>query len=364
MDRTALKYANLFGYQEALGLEGNQFSYLSAMLIRRFPAQRVIGVSCLLWGITVLILTRCRSFSSALAVRFLLGLCEAAVTPGLTLMAGFWWTRREIQLRQCLWYSSLGWGGIIGSYISMGVSKLPVDLKPERWQFIFFILGGVTCLWSFLIIFALPNAPSNARFFTERERIVANKKFDRSQVQLAFIDPKAALLFVSVFAAAIPDGVVQSFSTVIIRDLGFSTTRTTELKSVGDAVQIVALVIGGIIILNVRQSRLLVATVANILCTLVTAQSVGFTVSLTTLSSNIAGYTHRSLTSALSGATIGLLVGYSIKLSCHLLALLGYMYFTNRWRDRQYDSANKEASDEAGMLDKTKFQNEHFRYVL
>ncbi|KAJ4185827.1 hypothetical protein NW755_008279 [Fusarium falciforme] len=32
MDKTSLNYANLFGYQEALGLKGNQFNYLSAMV--------------------------------------------------------------------------------------------------------------------------------------------------------------------------------------------------------------------------------------------------------------------------------------------------------------------------------------------
>lgn len=30
MDKTALNYANLFGYQAALGLTGQQFNYLSA----------------------------------------------------------------------------------------------------------------------------------------------------------------------------------------------------------------------------------------------------------------------------------------------------------------------------------------------
>jgi hypothetical protein len=30
MDKTSLNYANLFGYQKALGLKGQQFSYLSA----------------------------------------------------------------------------------------------------------------------------------------------------------------------------------------------------------------------------------------------------------------------------------------------------------------------------------------------
>jgi len=138
---------------------------------------------------------------------------------------------------------------------------------------------------------------------------------------VAFWDPKAILIFVSVFAAAIPNGVLNSFSTIIIRDLGFSTTKTTQLKSVGDAVQVVSLLIGGAVILNVPNSRLATATVANVLCTisaalvaflprhntwgrlvsfwLVNSQSVGFTVALTTISSNMGGYTHRSMASAL-----------------------------------------------------------------
>lgn len=51
------------------------------------------------------------------------------------------------------------------------------------------------------------------------------------------------------------NGVVNSFSTIIIRDLGFSTTKTTQLKSVGDAVQIVALFVAGIITFNVPNCK-------------------------------------------------------------------------------------------------------------
>jgi hypothetical protein len=115
-----LNYANVFGYQQALGLEGKQFNYLAAMvyagywfgtypagwLIGRYQAQRVMAGSCLVWGLMVIILTQARSFQSALAVRFFLGVFEAAVTPGLTLMTGFYYTRNEIPLRQCIWYSS------------------------------------------------------------------------------------------------------------------------------------------------------------------------------------------------------------------------------------------------------------------
>ncbi|UNI19484.1 hypothetical protein JDV02_005666 [Purpureocillium takamizusanense] len=434
MDKTSLNYANLFGYQAALKLKGQQFNYLSAMLyagyffgqypcgwlIGRFPAQRVLAISIFLWGLMVIIMTQCRSYSTALLARFIMGIFEAAVTPGLTLMTGFWYTRREIPLRQCIWFSALGWGGIIGSYISMGLSKLPEAMVPSRWELIFYILGGATCVWAVAIWLVLPDSPSSASWLTRRERLVAvkrvasnetgikNKAFDRGQVKLGFLDPKTVLLFISVFAAAIPNGVLNSFSTIIIRDMGFSTTMTTQLKSVGDAVQVVALLIGGTIILNVPNSRLVVATAANLLCTiaaacmaylprsntwgrlvsfwLVNAQSVGFTVSLTTISSNMAGYTHRSLASALvftaycwgnfagpfvvkpeqaphfTGATIGLLVGYAIKLGCHL-ALLVYLFTSNRRRDRVYGPADKEASGEAGMRDLTEFENKNFRYV-
>jgi MFS family permease len=307
--------------------------YPSGWLIGRYPAQKVIAISILLWGTMVLVMTKCQSFSSALAVRFIMGIFEAAVTPGFTLMTGFWWTKREIPLRQCIWYSALGWGGILGSYISMGVSTLPKAMTPERWQLIFYILGGSTFLWSFVVFFFLPDSPSSARFLSHRERVVAvmrvagnetgikNKSFNTQQALLAFYDPKSIILFISVFAAAIPNGVVNSFSTVIIQDMGFSTTKTTELKSVGDAVNIVALFVGGAITLNVPNSRLLTSTAANLLCTvaaacmaylprsntwgrlvsfwLVNAQSVGFTVSLTSISSNMAGYTHRSFASAI-----------------------------------------------------------------
>ncbi|KAI0141237.1 MFS general substrate transporter [Xylariaceae sp. FL1272] len=431
MDRTALNYANLFGYQTALGLHGSQFNFLTAVLyagyfigqypcgwlVGRFPAQKVMAVTVLLWGLMVVLLTQARTFSSA----FFMGVFEAAVTPGLTLMTGFWYTRREIPLRQCIWYASLGLGGIVGSYTAMGISRLPPDFTPERWQLIFYILGGVTCAWAVIVYFVLPDAPSNARFLTERERLIAvkrvsgnevgikNKSFNRKQGLLVFRDPKVILLSISVFAAAIPSAVLLAFSTVIIRDLGFSTTKTTELKSVGDATQVIALFIAGLITFNVPNSRLLTATAANILCTiaaalmcylprsntwgrlvgfwLCNAQSVGFTISVTTISSNMAGYTHRSVASALiftafcwgnfagafvvknseapiyHTATISLLAGYAIKLTCHAVLLL-YMFTVNKRRDRKYGPANKERSDEAGMKDETEFENLDFRYIL
>lgn len=438
LDRTALNYANLFGYQKALSLHGSQFNYLSAIvyagyffgqypcgwLIGRYPAQKLLGITCLIWGLMVLLLTQCRDYSSAMAVRFLMGVFEAAVTPGLTLMTGFWYSRAEIPLRQCIWYSSLGFGGILGSYISMGISTLPENHVPERWQLIFYILGAITIAWSAVLWFCLSDTPSTARFLTPDERLIAiarvasnttgikSQGFDRHQAILTLGDWKTHLIFLSTFAAAIPNGVINSFSTVIIRDLGFSTTRTTALNSVGNALQILSLLIAGIITLNIRDTRLLVSSAANVICTaaaaclaflprdqpwprlvsfwLTNVQSVSFTIALTMITSNMAGYSHRASASALvftaycwgnfagpfvvkqsqapnyTSAAWGLLGGYAAKTVCHAALLLG-LWLSNRRRDAKYGTVGpeeRERAKEAGMRGETEWQNKDFRFVL
>ncbi|KAJ7131866.1 major facilitator superfamily domain-containing protein [Mycena crocata] len=435
LDKTALNYANLFGFQTALKLKGNQFNWLSSMvyfgyavaqypvqiLIGRYPAQRVLAITVFMWGLCVLTMSQCTNFKTAMINRFVLGMFEASVSPGLTLMTGWWYTRHEIPLRQMIWYSGLGWGGVIGSYMSTGISSIdPTTSGPQKWQYIFYILGGVTMLWSFVIFFFLPDSPASARFLKPHMRILAvqrvagnqlgikNKKFKREQVIVAIKDPKIWILFTSVFAAAIPNGVVSNFSSIIIKDMGFSTSKTTLLKSVGDITQIVALLIGGIITLNFKNTRLIASTSANIICVvfaacmaylprhkvwmrlvsfwLVNCQSVGFAVSLVMVSSNMGGYTHRTIASGViftaycfgnvagpfvkqseapfyQSATAGLLAGYTIKLVCQIV-LFFYMYLSNRRRDKQYGPPDVAASKEAGMQDKTEYENKDFRYVL
>lgn len=47
-----------------------------------------------------------------------------------------------------------------------------------------------------------------------------------------------------------------------------------------------------------------------------------------------------------------------------MLTRVGYMYVVNRRRDSRYGPADKARSNEAGMQDRTEFENKDFRYVL
>lgn len=70
-----------------------------AYLIGRYPAGRVLGVSTFVWGLAVITMVFNRNYAGVLVSRFVLGVFEASVTPGLSLMTGFWYTRAEMPLR-------------------------------------------------------------------------------------------------------------------------------------------------------------------------------------------------------------------------------------------------------------------------
>ncbi|GHJ84788.1 hypothetical protein NliqN6_1190 [Naganishia liquefaciens] len=453
LDKTALNYAKVFGMEKAMGLKGNQFSvaasifyvgYLVAQapwayLIGRYPAGRVLGVSTFIWGLAVVTMVFNRNYAGVLVSRFVLGVFEASVTPGLSLMTGFWYTRAEMPLRQTIWYSSIGWGGMIGALMAAGISKMAdvsgalrdqaardsnwsFSQQPvPRWKLIFYILGALTIAWGFVLWFFLQDGPSNAKFLREHERWAAVKrvaangtgikttKFNKKQGLAALKDPKAWLLTLAMFGSSVPNGVLTNFSGPIIKGLGFSTFNAALLDCAGRSFQVIGLLIAGIVATKFQNSRILMCTVGNVLCVLgssllaflphtsryvwprlfgfwlVNTQSIGFTLGLVMVSSNVGSYSKRSVTSSMifvaycagnaagpafvyeseapnyTSAAAAMMGGYTGKLICH--CLLGYyMWRSNKKRDAEYGPADPVKAADNGMAGQTEDENIHFRY--
>ncbi|KAK7029386.1 hypothetical protein VNI00_014640 [Paramarasmius palmivorus] len=178
-------------------------------------------------------MTQCRTFPQAMANRFILGIFESAITPGQTLMTGFWYTRTELPLRQfickVLWLGMgrLNWilhvkrvyyvftsSSVPNVGAVAGISTISDDAPgPAKWQYMW--LGGVTIIWGVFVWFALSDSPPNAWFLNEEERIIAVKRVSENQTGIKNgrfkkeQDPKMYILFVAIFAAAIPNGVLR-----------------------------------------------------------------------------------------------------------------------------------------------------------
>lgn len=169
----------------------------------------------------------------------------------------------------------------------------------------------------------LPDLPSTASFLTPHERSVAvrrvagnrqgikNHQFKRHQLIQTFTDPKTYLLFIMATGAQIPNSALTSFTSLIVKSFGFGTLGTQYLQIPGGAVQFLSLLGGGFLCTKVPNIRFITMITANTICIagagmlvglpnnhkwarlvglwLCYFQGLGFSMSLTVVSSNIAG---------------------------------------------------------------------------
>jgi MFS transporter, ACS family, DAL5 transporter family protein len=152
--------------------------------------------------------------------RFLLGAFESAINPGFVLLMSMWYTVGDQPLRLEAYYSTIGIATMFSGLIGYAIGHIRAGLS--KWMYIYIIFGSITMAWGIASLFLLPDSPSTARFFTQREaavaveRVAANKLgiknhvFKSYQAVQAARDPKTWILFVMAVAGQIPTAAVTS----------------------------------------------------------------------------------------------------------------------------------------------------------
>lgn len=109
LDKTTISYASIMGLRTDLHLVGDNYQWLGSMfyfgymaweyptnrLLQRLPLAKYSAFNVVMWGTTLALFATVSSFSGAVAVRFFLGVFEAAVTPGFAMFTSQWWTAAE-----------------------------------------------------------------------------------------------------------------------------------------------------------------------------------------------------------------------------------------------------------------------------
>ncbi|KAI5922343.1 allantoate permease [Camillea tinctor] len=433
LDKNSINFANAYGLQKGTNLHGQDYSWLGSIfyfgylvaqlpatiLMQRLPIGKFVSYTTIVWGIILMTTPACTSFAGIATNRFLLGFTEAAVNPGFVLIMSIWYTSSEQPLRLEAYYCTNGLATMFGGLIGYAVGHITTGLA--RWMYVFLIFGALSLAQGIISLLLLPDVPATAQFLTPKERTIAidrvarnkqgvkNQHFKKYQAIQCLKDPKTWILFVMAIGAQVPNSAITSFTSLIISSFGFDTLGTQYMQIPGGAIQFLALIIGGWVCSRwPRGSRCPTMIVANTICIIGAAllvklpnenkwgrlvalwlcffQGLGFSMSLTMISSNIAGSTKKQLTAAIlfvgycvgniigpqtfrdteapyyHSAYIAMLGGYTVKLVM-ILVLYVYMYLANRARDAAGDTDEK-AAVEAGMHDQTELDNKGFRYSL
>lgn len=329
------------------GLEGTQYNWTSAVfyfgyfawswpssyLIVRLPLGKYLAIAVFLWGGILMCHAACTSFAGLMAARFFLGVGEASLAPGFALITGMFYKREEQPARQAAWFVGNSIATVVGGLVAYGIGLIQNN-NVNNWQLLFLILGAVTSAYGFVLLAFLPDSPAKTVFLNQTERAVAlqrtlqNKtgvmdtgKFRWNQVLMAIKDPQTWCLVLYTFCVNLCNGGVTSFSSIIIAGFGFSNLKALIIQMPIGAAQLVFLVLTSGFATLVRSSRILMMilnTAASMigmimiwkleednragkmtgLC-LGAVFAANIPLSLSLISSNVAGFTKKSTVSAL-----------------------------------------------------------------
>ena len=199
LDRVNYGFGAAGGLAQSLGISSNIAALLGATFFLGYflfqipgghyaesrSAKRLIFWGLLLWGVFASATGLITNIPLLFIDRFLLGVVESAVLPGLIVFLSHWFTRGERSRANT--FLILGnpitvmWASVLSGYL--------INLFNWRWMFI--IEGLPAIIWAFVWRAVVEDSPHDAKWFPTAEREQLEKKLAQEQVDI----PKVGSVF-------------------------------------------------------------------------------------------------------------------------------------------------------------------------
>ncbi|KAM4062742.1 major facilitator superfamily protein [Hirsutella rhossiliensis] len=250
LDKGNLSNAQTNGLGEDLGFKDGQYNLVVsiffvpfvlfappfAMLSKKLGPARSLPVMMFAFGSMTLATAATQSFGALFAVRWFLGMAEAAFFPMVIYYLTTFYRRGELARRLAVFYAASNLANGFSGLLAFGV----FHIRSERpaWRYLFLIEGSATILFAAFAYWYLPRSAAEARFLDDRQRALA---FHRIQVDSSSIvsedfnlrDSLSIFTYPTSFAflaiemcLGVPLQSVALFLPQIIERLGYSTVLT------------------------------------------------------------------------------------------------------------------------------------------
>lgn len=219
------------------------FEVPSNMLLKKLRPSRWIAFLMFGWGAITMCLGATHTFSQITAIRFLLGMFEAGLFPGLVYYLTFWYKNDERSVRVAFILASATLAGAFGGAIAYGVGHMNGTHGLSAWRWLFILEGLPSCLSSILVFLFLPDYPEEWSRLTTKEKDLASarlalegsKSFHRT---ITWEDAKSTLTdwrlyghYLIYFGVSTPFSSLSLFTPSITAGLGFHDL-TAQLMTV------------------------------------------------------------------------------------------------------------------------------------
>jgi len=179
--------ARLAGLEKDLKLKGYDYNtvlsvFYISYIIFEIPANMLckwmgpgwfIPLTSLGFGICSIGTAFVHDIHGICGVRFLLGIFEAGMLPGIAYYMSRWYRRSELAFRLSLYIVMAPLAGAFGGLLASAILKLPNFGSLHQWRMIFAIEGIITCGISVISFLTVTDRPETARWLTQEEKDLA-----------------------------------------------------------------------------------------------------------------------------------------------------------------------------------------------
>ncbi|KAI0523744.1 MFS general substrate transporter [Xylaria bambusicola] len=209
------------------------FEVPSNILLKKFRPSRWLAFLMGSWGLITIGIGGVHNYSQIVGVRFLLGVFEAGLFPGLVYYLTFWYKTDERSVRVAFILSSATLAGAFGGAIAYGVGHINGVRGLSGWRWLFILEGIPSVLSSLFVWFLLPDYPETANWLSENEKELATQRLlidgsKGSASGLTWADAKETLMdwrlyghYAIYFAVSLPFSSLSLFTPSIVAGLGY-----------------------------------------------------------------------------------------------------------------------------------------------
>ncbi|KAI0032299.1 MFS general substrate transporter [Vararia minispora EC-137] len=256
LDRTSIGNAKLYGLENSLHISDQQyllsltifffpyavFEVPSNVFLKRLRPSLWLSGLMLLWGVMMMLQGFVHNYGGLLGMRWMLGMMEAGLFPGVNYYLSCWYKRSEFGIRAAIFFSAASVSGAFGGLLAAAIANMDGIGGRPAWAWIFILEGIVTIVAGFISFWVIQDFPDTAKFLSEAERAVvvrrlqADDQFSAAGESLKFrslwssvTDIKTWLGMMIYVGSDMPLYAFSLFLPSIINQLGFKATPANLL---------------------------------------------------------------------------------------------------------------------------------------
>lgn len=185
LDRSSVTYASLGGMDKNLGLTATTYGFISGfffvgyflfgipgnMMLEKIGARKWLAFILIFWGIITIVTGFVNSVPILITLRFLLGVAEAGLFPGMTLYITYWIRTKDRARAIAAFMIAPPLANSFGAPVSTWIiTQIHNVLGLEGWRWLFILVGLPAVILGCFTKFYLSDKPKNAKWLNDQEK--------------------------------------------------------------------------------------------------------------------------------------------------------------------------------------------------